>query len=214
MRFHGLAWCCAALWLVLVTLAYLGCITAQIEPGSSVPTVTGMDEPSTEALAVSEGFTSSDTLSTSNDQHGTHTHHLAAMFKVDNFTAHAFALNNAIRRINSAGILPPHVNMLGMALPAESPFDNPNSVLIYVCDAFYNNNVTSFLAIGDQKMINMLSIATQYVGVPLIAYNTDRSDTYVRVSTILLYSVHYLWMGTIICVFQSSPNFRIFSKLL
>ena len=191
MRFVGTICGPAALLLNVVFLAYLGCIHTQIVPdGVGPPSSPG--EPSTDTIStISDRVDSTIAITELSNNYvpdlyeeraRPHTHHLAALFQVDNFTAHAFALSDSLKRVHEAGLLPPHVTLRGMALPSEPPFHDPHSALIYICDAFYHNNVTSFLAIGDQNMINVLSIATQYVGVPLIVYNTDRSDIFVRVS--------------------------------
>ena len=169
---------------VLFCLLYVSPVAEtapNIVTGESPTDLTMSEQPSTIQLtSPSHDVSSLDTTQLRNKR--THIHHIAAMFKVDNFTAHALAFQEAISLTNAADLLPTHISLEGLALPAEHPFENPHSALIYVCDAIYNHNVTSFLAVGDQDMINILSIVTQYLGVPLISYNTDKYETFVRVS--------------------------------
>lgn len=110
-------------------------------------------------------------------------HHIGAMFQVDNFTAYALAFRRAIANANNQ--MDAHVRLEGVALPSgEELLDNLKSAanrLTYICDAVQHNNITTFLAIGGQDMLNTLSIVTQYVGIPVIGYNTARQTVAIMV---------------------------------
>ena len=107
----------------------------------------------------------------------TRVHHLAALLKVSNFTSAKQVFLEAIDSANSDPTT--KVTLAGIPM---SPQSNPQDNLIYICDAVYNHNVTTFLVIGPQKIINILSIVTNYVGIPVVGYNTDTHKVGVKVS--------------------------------
>jgi hypothetical protein len=54
-------------------------------------------------------------------------------------------------------------------------------VLVYVCDAVKHNNVSAFIVVGEQHLINTVLIATRHLGVPLLGYNIERPTVDIRV---------------------------------
>ena len=111
-------------------------------------------------------------------------HHVAGIFEVDNFTDYALYFNRALARETAAAGGPGMgVRMEALSLPAWS---NAHDQLTYICDACRHHNITAFVAVGGQDLLNTLSIVTRYVGVPIVGYNTDTDKDYssVRVSAV------------------------------
>ena len=92
--------------------------------------------------------------------------YMGAVFEQADFAAYQKTFARAIQRVNADT----HTSLKEVALPA---FDDVHVALMYVCDALDNRTFNSFLVVGGQDTINTLTIVTQYVGIPLLAYNTD-----------------------------------------
>ncbi len=106
------------------------------------------------------------------------TQHIVGFFNVSNFNATSTVFNSTLTDINRNPHH--HVILQGLSLP---PQPDPQANLVYICDAVTHHNVTTFLAIGTQKVLNVLSIVNQYVGIPIVAYNTDTHQVQVKVSS-------------------------------
>lgn len=94
-------------------------------------------------------------------------HHIGGAFEVANFTEVAVEFIHALNH----SVPPTHVRFEAINLQAWS---NLHEWLVYICDAVAHNNVTVFLAVGSQDMVNTLAIVTEYVGIPVIGYVTDK----------------------------------------
>ncbi len=60
--------------------------------------------------------------------------------------------------------------------------------LIYICDAMQHPNLSvfsSFIIIGNQDMINTMSIVATYTRIPVLGYNRDNQSIAIRVSNTL-----------------------------
>ena len=104
-------------------------------------------------------------------------HHIGGSFEVSNFTEYAIEFVHALNR----SLPPTHVQFEAINLQAWS---NLHGRLMYICDAVAHNNVTVFLAVGSQDMVNTLSIVTEYVGIPVIGYVTDTVTASSTVSSV------------------------------
>ena len=72
------------------------------------------------------------------------------------------------------------VTLEGIPMTLNASESDAKDYLEYICNAVFNLNVTTFLAVGPQKIINILSIVTNYVGIPVVGYNTDSQQVAVR----------------------------------
>ena len=117
----------------------------------------------------------------------THIHHIAALLEGSNFTAAKLTFTEVIDAANRD-----HSNKVtleGIPMSLNVSESHPKDYLEYFCDAIYNLNVTTFLAVGPQKIINILSIVTNYVGIPVVGYSTDSPQVAVeRVSKVYLFA--------------------------
>ena len=107
----------------------------------------------------------------------THVHHIAALLKVSNFTSAKQVFLDAIDSANRD----PSTKVTLAGIPLKT-WSSPNDNIEYVCDAVFHQNVTTFLVIGPQKIINILSIITNYVGIPVVGYNKDSDQVGAKVS--------------------------------
>ena len=105
--------------------------------------------------------------------------HVGALFELPDFSIYQTALQASINRTNTAGGPGRWAHLAGVALPA---LNNTHQSIIYICDAVLNNNISAFIAIGSQDTINILSIVTSYVGIPIVGYSTSKKTTSLRVS--------------------------------
>ncbi|ELT90376.1 hypothetical protein CAPTEDRAFT_189638 [Capitella teleta] len=105
--------------------------------------------------------------------------HIAAVFEVDNFTSLSARFNRSIGRANHdlSG-----VRLEGVSLMA---LQNVHSMIIYVCDAILNYNITAFVAIGSQRLVNTLTVVTHQTGIPMLAYVTEPSPLAVAADDVL-----------------------------
>lgn len=78
------------------------------------------------------------------------------------------------------------VNVTGISLTSVG---GVRPVLVYVCDAVQHRNISAFIVVGHQRLINTVLTATRFLNVPLLAYNVDRSAVNIRVSTFLLFCI-------------------------
>ena len=112
--------------------------------------------------------------------------YVGALLQVDNFTEYALEFRRALAASNQqpgSGIHLEGVSLpIGDNLAPRSELKSAANRLIYICDAVSHNNITTFVAIGGQDLMNTLSIVTSYVGLPIIGYNTDRQNMAIRVS--------------------------------
>ena len=107
--------------------------------------------------------------------------HIAALFEVNNVTSLALLFNESLRRVNEGSAAPggePRVKLDGVSLTA---LQNVHNTIIYVCDAIKHFNITAFVAVGSQRIINTLSIVTYQTGIPVLAYVTEPAPMAVTV---------------------------------
>jgi hypothetical protein len=100
---------------------------------------------------------------------------IGAVFEVENVSAYTLAFKSAVKTVNvadTAGIVVREVTM--------PTLNSVGKNFHYICNAISNHNITIFIAVGSQNMINMLSIITKYLGIPILGYNTDRNHVVVR----------------------------------
>lgn len=107
---------------------------------------------------------------------------IAAVFQTSNFSDLAQTFRRAVSRLNTdssaAASLTP-ITFKALALPA---FGSPVDLLVYTCDAVFHANVSAFVVIGDQNTINIVSIVTKHIAIPILGYNTERQSVMHRVS--------------------------------
>ncbi len=120
-----------------------------------------------------------------------HVHHVAGLFEVANFSSLVRIFDESISTVNGRGT---RVALKGVPL---MPLPDPQQTLAYICDAVLHNNVTAFLAIGSQRIINVLSIVTTYVGIPVVGFNTQTGKIAVKVSL-------YFMLCSCVCSFYSA----------
>ena len=104
-------------------------------------------------------------------------YNIGALFDVNNISLYVLDFNRAIREIN---------NQNDVQLEAKEivlyPDRNISANFHSICDAIRRNNITAFFVVGSQHTINMVSIVTKHVGIPVIGYKSDRNTIAVRVS--------------------------------
>lgn len=61
--------------------------------------------------------------------------------------------------------------------------DSPQSALLYACDAIVHGNISVIVAFGGQDLMNLLTVIARHARLPLIAYNTERTPVYTKVSS-------------------------------
>ena len=108
----------------------------------------------------------------------THIHHIAALLEGSNFSAAKLTFMEAIDVANRDHTT--KVTLEGIPMTLNASESDAKDYLEYICNAVFNLNVTTFLAVGPQKIINILSIVTNYVGIPVVGYNTDSQQVAVR----------------------------------
>ena len=108
----------------------------------------------------------------------THIHYIAALLEGSNFTSAKLTFMEAIDVANRDHNT--KVTLEGLPMSLNVSESDPKRYIEYICDPIYNHNVTTFLAVGPQKIINILSIVTNYVGIPVVGYNTDSQQVAVR----------------------------------
>ncbi len=128
-----------------------------------------------------------------------HVHHIAALLEAANHSSTQAAFLEAISAANRDPHSPVTLQGVSLAQQTDPPF-----YLAYICDAILNHNVTTFVAIGSQKMINILSIVTTYVGIPVIGYNTQARRVAVQVSFKSLFSFLNTWQTAWVEIFCPS----------
>ena len=107
--------------------------------------------------------------------------HIGGMFEVENFTSLSLLFNQSVRKVNeSLADRQSAYRFGGMTLPA---LRNVHNVIIYICDAIIHYNVTAFVAVGSQHIINTLTMVTRQTGTPLLAYVTEPAPVAVTVSS-------------------------------
>lgn len=108
------------------------------------------------------------------------THHIGGSFEVPNFTEYAVSFRRALARRGVVAASGGGIRYEAVSLQA---WRNAHEWLVYVCDAVQHNNITAFVAVGRQDMINTLAIVTRYVGIPILGYNTaPQTGAPIRVS--------------------------------
>lgn len=60
--------------------------------------------------------------------------------------------------------------------------NHPQSILTCVCDAVVRDNLSAVVAFGSQELINMVTLVTGNMRLPLVAFNTERKSVYAKVS--------------------------------
>ncbi len=172
------------LWMVVLLLILLSILPSSWT--KYVPVTTGSDQLTAELSSVHPKILHG-AYTSSRQGARPRTYHIGAVFevdKVDNVSEFTTAFQSAIKQVNNKM---PHTGV--MARDVTLPYlDDVGNSINYICDAIHNNNVTVFIAVGSQKMINVLTIITKYLGIPIIGYNTDMSHMAVRVSCILLHN--------------------------
>ena len=108
----------------------------------------------------------------------THIHNIAALLQVSNFSSAKLAFTEAIDATNRDRNT--KVTLEGIPMTLNASESHPTDYLEYFCNPIYYHNVTTFLAVGPQKIINILSIVTNYVGIPVVGYNTDTHQVAVQ----------------------------------
>jgi hypothetical protein len=112
----------------------------------------------------------------------TTTHYIGAMFEEPDFKLCSEAVHGSIQRMNRDPTT--RVRLRNVSLAS---FSDVGKDLIYLCDAIQHHNITSMIVIGGQNMINTVSIATKYLGIPIIGYNTGRGAVSVKVSLLTFF---------------------------
>lgn len=102
---------------------------------------------------------------------------IGAVFQARNFTDWSRGFHEAVSRINQDKTRGIRVD--GITLPVRK---NPQSILTCVCDAVVRDNLSVVVAFGSQDLINMITIVTGNVRLPLVAFNTERKPIYAKVS--------------------------------
>ena len=104
-------------------------------------------------------------------------YYIGAIFEVRDVELYADELQRQISTITWPGTLPTDNVTLYYR-------ENVGTDLHHICSAVQRYNISVFFAMGSQDIINVLSIVSKYIGVPVIGYNTDKSSLSVRVSVL------------------------------
>lgn len=128
-------------------------------------------------------------------------HYIGAMFEEASYNVCSEALHASLKRTYSDPSAKVTLKKVLMA-----PFNNVAKALIYLCDAIQHQNITTQVVVGGQHMINTVSITTQFLGIPIIGYNTDRSAVTVKVGTLnYLFTVnHRCRLKSVVCCQRST----------
>lgn len=108
-------------------------------------------------------------------------YNVGAIFEVENITYHVREFQRAIGEINKQ-----NDTLLEAKEIVLHPYRNVGDNFRYICDAIHSNNITAFFVMGSQNTINIVSIVTKYVGIPVIGYNSNKNTIAVRVSTVFV----------------------------
>jgi hypothetical protein len=119
---------------------------------------------------------------------------ISAMLPEVNFTAWSASFQEAlaVEATRTPGLSPSGPTL--MAVGGVGP------VLVYVCDVVKHNNISAFVVVGEQHLINTVLIATRHLGVPLLGYNIERPTVDIRVR---LYVGNKVNVRLIVSVFRS-----------
>ena len=106
-------------------------------------------------------------------------YHIGALFESKDPEVYAQEFGAVIKSYNgekNADLPVGDVNL------TSTDYANVRKTLGILCDAVQHHNITVFFVMGTQDIINILSIVTKYVGIPVIGYNTEVRGFSVRVS--------------------------------